>query len=207
MESPGHQGQHGHRAALKLQSNPAVDDPHIIHQKFLWGCCLCDLESGGMSSFIDQCPIFECGHFRCGDCPVDSVKIRGEGSQFLSEISSGSFVDNSCLAPVDRILSSASPLHKHGCETAESDDEEEDSRSKRQRRDAEDDPDCDPSMGTALETPSFACHFHKRDWKKYISWKGQRYDKCIGSRIQVTRLQRIKSVPCSFQSAPRLILC
>jgi hypothetical protein len=207
MESLEHQGQHAHQADLRLQGNSAIDEPPILHREFRWSCCYCGVLSqlsGGMSIFIVQCPNFYCGHLRCQFCLVESVNIREEDSRSSPE-TSGNFVNNSCLAPVGRTLPSTSPSHKHGCETAESDDEEG-SKSKKQRRDAEHDPDCDPSMGSALDTPNFACHFHKRDWKKYISWTSRRYDKCIGSRIQVTALRRIKSVPCSLQSIPRPML-
>jgi hypothetical protein len=195
MESLEHHGQHAHRADLGLRRNSAIDEPPMIDPEFRWGCCLCDLLSAGMSIFIEQCPDFDCGHFRCESCPVESVMIREEGSQSLPETSSGDFVDNSRLAPVDRTLPFISPLQKHGCDSGESDEEEEGNKSKKQRRDAEDDPDCDPSIGSAFDTPNFACHFHKRNWIKYCPWTAQRYEKCIGSRIPMTALRRIKSVP------------
>jgi hypothetical protein len=203
MESLEHQGQRAHRADLNLQSNSAIDEPPMIHREFRWGCCFCDVLSqlsGGMSIFIEQCPNFDCGHLRCEFCSLESVKVREEGS-------SSNFVNNSRLAPVDRTLPSTSLSQKHGCSSGESDDEEEDSKSKKPRRDAADDLDCDSSMGSALDTPNFACHFHKRNWKKYGPLTGRRYGKCIDSRIPVTTLRRIKSVPYSLQSIPRLILC
>ena len=159
MEGLEHQDQHAHQAGLSLQSNSAIDEPPMIHQKFLWGCCLCDVSSGGMSIFIEQCPNFECGHLRCPSCPVEIVKIREGGSRSIPETSSGNFVNNSRLAPVDGTLPSTSPSQKHGCGSGESEDEEEGNKSKKPRRDAEDDPDCDPSMGSALNTPNFAAIF------------------------------------------------
>jgi hypothetical protein len=195
---------------MNLQSNSAINEPPMIHREFRWGCCFCGVLSqlsGGMSIFIEQCPNFDCGHLRCEFCPLERVNIREEGSWSLPETSSSNFVNNSRLAPVDRTLPSTSLSQKHGCNSGESDGEEEDSKSKKPRRDAADDLDCDSSMGSALDTPNFACHFHKRNWKKYGPWTSRRYGKCIDSRISVTTLRRIKSVPCSLQSIPRLILC
>ena len=162
MEGLEHQDQHAHQAGLSLQSNSAIDEPPTIHREFRWGCCFCDVLSqlsGGMSIFIEQCPNFECGHLRCPSCPVEIVKIREGGSRSIPETSSGNFVNNSRLAPVDGTLPSTSPSQKHGCGSGESEDEEEGNKSKKPRRDAEDDPDCDPSMGSALNTPNFAAIF------------------------------------------------
>jgi hypothetical protein len=210
MESLEHQGQHAHRADLSLQSNSAIDEPPMIHREFRWGCCFCGVlsqVSGGMSIFIEQCPNFGCGHLRCQFCSMESVKIREEGFRSLSETSSSNFVNNSRLAPLNRTLTSTSPSQKHGCDSGESDKEEEGNKSKKLRRDAEDDPDCDPGIRSALDTSNFACHFHKRNWRRYSPLADRRYKKCIGSSIPVTALRRIKSVPCSLQSNPRLIPC
>jgi hypothetical protein len=195
MERLEHQGQHADRADLSLQSNSAIDESPMIHWEFRWGCCFCGVLSqlsGGMSIFIEQCPNFDCGRLRCQFCPLERVKIHEEGSWSLPETSSGNFVNNCRLTPVDRTLPSTSPSQKHGCDSGESDEEEEVSKSKKPRRDAEDDPDCDPSMGSALDTPNFACHFYKRNWRKYSPWTDRRYEKCIGSRIPVIELRRIK---------------
>lgn len=46
-----------------------------------WGCCNCSLQ-GGMTTNIDYCPGYNCGHTRCDECPLELAKIpygRGGG--------------------------------------------------------------------------------------------------------------------------------
>jgi hypothetical protein len=82
---------------------------------------------------------------------------------------------------------------KHSRESGGSEDGEEDSNSKKPKRDPDPSPDDDPSpQGNSIRSPNFACHFHKHNHTKYGAWTEPKYKHCPG--LSLTELRRIKYV-------------